>query len=418
MSSSSRRPWRMTSWPAANGMRCVKPSRATASPSWTSSAMASRSSTISATRGGLRGGLCAMRTVDHHAHMTVYAAAQQRKRGRARGERVERARTQVGIVGAGPAGLVLAHLLHLEGIESVVLEARDREYVQQRVRAGVLEQNTVDLLLAAGVAGRLDREGIVHHGIELRFDGEGHRIALSDLTGGRAIWIYGQQEVVKDLINARLASGAPLHFEVSGVAVHGVDGDAPRITYTSADGAAQELRCDVIAGCDGFHGICRAAMGAQRRAIAEREYLFGWLGILADGAPPTEELIYAYHDRGFAMHSLRSPTLSRLYLQVDPHDDIANWPDDRIWEELHLRLAADGWSLTEGPIVEKGITPMRSFVAAPMRRGRLFLAGDAAHIVPPTGAKGLNLAVNDVRVLADALAGWYANGSSTGLDGY
>jgi p-hydroxybenzoate 3-monooxygenase len=327
-------------------------------------------------------------------------------------------RTQVGIVGAGPAGLVLAHLLHLEGIESVVLEARDREYVQQRVRAGVLEQNTVDLLRAAGVADRLNREGIVHHGIELRFDGQGHRIAMSDLTGGRAIWIYGQQEVVKDLIEAREATGAPLHFEVGDVAVHDVDGDAPYITYTSKDGQGHRLDCDVVAGCDGFHGICRPAIGAERLTIAEREYPFGWLGILAEVAPSTDELIYAYHDRGFAMHSLRSPKLSRLYLQVDPHDDIANWPDERIWEELHRRLAADGWSLTEGPIVEKGITPMRSFVASPMRRGRLFLAGDAAHIVPPTGAKGLNLAVNDVRVLAAALASWYRDGSATGLDEY
>ena len=327
-------------------------------------------------------------------------------------------RTQVGIIGAGPAGLVLAHLLHLQGIESVVLEARDREYVQQRVRAGVLEQNTVDLLRAAGVSERLDREGIVHHGIELRFDGEGHRIPMSDLTGGRAIWIYGQQEVVKDLIAAREATGAPLHFEVGDVEVHDVDGEAPSITYKTVDGVAETLECDVIAGCDGFHGICRPAVGADRLAIAEREYPFGWLGILADVAPSTDELIYAYHDRGFAMHSLRSPTLSRLYLQVDPSDDIANWPDDRIWEELHTRFEAPGWSLTEGPIIEKGITPMRSFVAAPMRRGRLFLAGDAAHIVPPTGAKGLNLAVNDVRVLADALVAWYAGGSATGLDAY
>jgi p-hydroxybenzoate 3-monooxygenase len=327
-------------------------------------------------------------------------------------------RTQVGIVGAGPAGLVLAHLLHLQGIESVVLEARDREYVQQRVRAGVLEQNTVDLLREAGVADRLDREGIVHHGIELRFDGEGHRIAMSDLTGGRAIWIYGQQEVVKDLIVAREAAGTPPVFEVSDVGVHDVDGEAPFITYRTVEGEDVRLDCDVIAGCDGFHGICRPAVGAERLQIAEREYPFGWLGILADVAPSTDELIYAYHDRGFAMHSLRSPTLSRLYLQVDPSDDINNWPDDRIWEELHLRFEAPGWSLTEGPIVEKGITPMRSFVAAPMRRGKLFLAGDAAHIVPPTGAKGLNLAVNDVRVLAEALTAFYESGSTTGLDEY
>jgi p-hydroxybenzoate 3-monooxygenase len=326
-------------------------------------------------------------------------------------------RTQVGIVGAGPAGLVLAHLLHQQGIEAVVLEARDREYVQQRVRAGVLEQNTVDLLRDAGVAERLDRDGIVHHGIELRFDGEGHRIPMSDLTGGRAIWIYGQQEVVKDLIEAREAAGAPLHFEAADVAVHDLESDRPRITYT-LEGRAQELECDVIAGCDGFHGICRPAVGAGRLRVSQREYPFAWLGILAEVAPSTDELIYAYHDRGFAMHSLRSPQLSRLYLQVDPADDIAQWPDSRIWEELHLRLAADGWSLTEGPIVEKGITPMRSFVAEPMRHGRLFLAGDAAHIVPPTGAKGLNLAVNDVRVLAEALTAWFAEGSTTGLDGY
>jgi p-hydroxybenzoate 3-monooxygenase len=332
-------------------------------------------------------------------------------------EETDVVRTQVGIVGAGPAGLVLAQLLHRHGIESVVLEARDRAYVQQRVRAGVLEQNTVDLLRDAGLADRLNREGIVHHGIELRFDGQGHRIAMSDLTDGRAIWIYGQQEVVKDLIAAREAAGAPLHFEVSGVAVHDLETDRPRITYT-LDGRAEELECDVIAGCDGFHGICRPAVGEQRLRIAEREYPFAWLGILAEVAPSTEELIYAYHDRGFAMHSLRSPQLSRLYLQVDPADDIAQWPDDRIWEELHLRLAADGWSLQEGPIVEKGITPMRSFVAEPMRHGRLFLAGDAAHIVPPTGAKGLNLAVNDVRVLAEALVAWYADCTTTGLDEY
>jgi p-hydroxybenzoate 3-monooxygenase len=330
-------------------------------------------------------------------------------------------RTQVGIIGAGPAGLVLGRLLELQGVDTVILEARDREYVQQRVRAGVLEQNTVDLLRAAGVSERLDREGIVHHGIELRFDGQGHRIAMSDLTGGRAIWIYGQQEVVKDLIEAREASGLPLEFECADVQVHEVDGERPRITYTSADGEAVEVECDVIAGCDGFHGICRPVVAeAGTMTVAEREYPFGWLGILADVAPSTDELIYAYHERGFAMHSLRSPTLSRLYLQVDPGDDIANWPDDRIWQELHTRFEAPGWSLTEGPIVEKGITPMRSFVAAPMRRGRLFLAGDAAHIVPPTGAKGLNLAVNDVRVLADALVAFLAPGGglSTGLDAY
>lgn len=329
-------------------------------------------------------------------------------------------RTQVGIIGAGPAGLVLGRLLEQAGIASVVLETRDRAYVEQRVRAGVLEQNTVDLLRAAGVAERLEREGIVHHGIELRFDGQGHRIAMSDLTGGRAIWIYGQQEVVKDLIAARVASDLPLAFECRDVQVHDVDGDRPRITYTSAEGKAIEIECDVVAGCDGFHGLCRPVVAeAGEMTVAEREYPFGWLGILADVAPSTDELIYAYHDRGFAMHSLRSPTLSRLYLQVDPDDHIDNWPDDRIWQELHTRLEAPGWSLTEGPIIEKGITPMRSFVAAPMRRGRLFLAGDAAHIVPPTGAKGLNLAVNDVRVLAEALVAFFGpSRSEAGLDAY
>jgi p-hydroxybenzoate 3-monooxygenase len=327
-------------------------------------------------------------------------------------------RTQVGIIGAGPAGLVLARLLELAGIESVVLEARDREYVRQRVRAGVLEQNTVDLLRAAGVAERLDAEGIRHEGIELRFDGEGHRIALSDLTGGRAIWIYGQQEVVKDLIAAREAAGLPLVFEAADVAVHGIDGDAPSITYISADGRAERVDCDVIAGCDGFHGVCRDAIGADRLTIAEREYPYAWLGILAEVAPSAGELIYAYHDRGFALHSLRSPSLTRLYLQVDPGEDIERWPDARIWDELHTRLARPGWSLNEGPVVEKGITPMRSFVASPMRRGRLFLAGDAAHIVPPTGAKGLNLAINDVRILAEALTAFLAGGSTTGLDAY
>ena len=327
-------------------------------------------------------------------------------------------RTQVGIVGAGPAGLLLAHLLHLQGIESVVLEARDRAYVQQRVRAGVLEQNTVDLLRAAGVAERLDREGIVHHGIELRFDGEGHRIAMSDLTGGRAIWIYGQQEVVKDLIAAREATGAPLHFEVSDVGVHDVDGDAPFITYTSVDGEDVRLDCDVVAGCDGFHGICRPAIGADRLRVAEREYPFGWLGILAEAEPTTDELIYAWHERGFALYSMRSPTISRLYLQVPAEEDAGDWSDERLWAELQDRLAAPDWRVGEGRIFEKGVTPMRSFVCEPMRHGRLFLAGDAAHIVPPTGAKGLTLAVNDVRVLADALTAWYGSGSATGLDAY
>jgi p-hydroxybenzoate 3-monooxygenase len=321
--------------------------------------------------------------------------------------------TEVAIVGAGPAGLLLAHLLHLEGVESVVLEARDRDYVVQRVRAGVLEQGTMDTLREAGVGKRMDRQGAVHEGIELRYGGKGHRIDFAELVG-RAIMVYGQQEVVKDLIEARQAATQPLHFEVDDVRV---DPETPLVRYRH-EGTEHELHCRAIAGCDGFHGVCRDAIpdGLTERT---REYPFGWLGILAEVAPSTHELVYAHHERGFALHSLRSPELSRLYVQVDPHDDIENWPDERIWEELHLRLARDdGWTLKEGPIVEKGITPMRSFLVEPMQHGRLYLAGDAAHIVPPTGAKGLNLAVADVRVLARALTDWLHNGDESGLDAY
>jgi len=326
-------------------------------------------------------------------------------------------RTQVGIVGAGPAGLMLSHLLHLEGIESVVLEARSREYVEQRVRAGVLEQGTVDLLRDTGLGDRLRREGLVHHGIELRFDGRGHRIALSDLTGGRSIFIYGQQEVVKDLIRARLEAGGTIRFEVEDVRLSGIDSPNPAIHYRD-EGRDVDVTCDVIAGCDGFHGVSREAVPPGSLRSFQHEYPFAWLGVLAAVAPSTDELIYAYHDRGFALHSLRSPQISRLYLQVDPGEDVDDWPDDRIWEELRTRLHADGWTLADGPILEKGITPLRSFVAEPMQYGRLFLAGDAAHIVPATGAKGLNLAVADVRVLAEAIAGWYRTGSTDLLDGY
>jgi p-hydroxybenzoate 3-monooxygenase len=327
-------------------------------------------------------------------------------------------RTQVGIVGAGPAGLVLSHLLALEGIESVVLEARSREYVEHRVRAGVLEHGTVELLREAGVGERLQREGLVHHGLELRFGGAGHRIVLSDLTDGRTITVYGQQEVVKDLIAARLDAGGDLRFEASAVSVHGLDSERPAIRFTQ-DGAERELRCDVIAGCDGFHGICRDAIPAGVLAAYEREYPFAWLGILAEVAPSSEELIYCHHDRGFALHSMRSPKLTRLYLQCDPDEDLGAWPDERIWEELQTRLATDdGFRLGSGPIVEKGITPMRSFVVEPLQHGRLYLAGDAAHIVPPTGAKGLNLAVADVRVLGEALAAWYRSGATELLQAY
>ena len=327
-------------------------------------------------------------------------------------------RTQVGIVGAGPAGLVLAHLLHREGIESVVLEARDREYVENRVRAGVLEQNTVDLLDEMGVGGRMKREGLVHEGLELRFGGEGHRIDLKELTGGRSITVYGQQEVVKDLIAARLEAGQELLFEVEDVELGGIDGDRPTIAFLHG-GERKELSCDVIAGCDGSHGVCRDAVPDGALMHHERVYPFGWLGVLAETEPSSEELIYTHHDRGFALHSMRSPSITRLYLQCPPDEDVAEWPDDRVWEELNARMALDGgFSLHEGPIIEKGVTPMRSFVAEPMQHGRLFLAGDAVHIVPPTGAKGLNLAVADVRLLARALASWYESGDEAGLESY
>jgi p-hydroxybenzoate 3-monooxygenase len=327
-------------------------------------------------------------------------------------------RTQVGIVGAGPAGLLLAHLLAREGIESVVLEARSRDYVIQRVRAGVLEQGTVDLLEAADVGERLRREGLVHEGLELRFERRPHRIPLAELTGGRTITIYGQQKVVEDLIEARLAAGGDLRFEVEDVAVRDIETAAPSIRFRH-DGAEDELRCDVVAGCDGSHGVSRDAIPDGALRVYARDYPYAWLGILAEVAPSTDELIYCHHERGFALHSLRSPQLSRLYLQCDPSDELEAWPDERIWDELRTRFATeDDWTLNEGPIVDCGITPMRSVVYEPMRHGRLFLAGDAAHIVPPTGAKGLNLAVHDVRVLARALAGWLATGDETGIEGY
>jgi p-hydroxybenzoate 3-monooxygenase len=326
--------------------------------------------------------------------------------------------TQVAIVGAGPAGLLLGRLLEAHGIDAVVLELRDRAYVEKRVRAGVLEQGTVDVLAAAGVDERLRREGLVHEGIELRFDGHGHRIDLKALTGGSTITVYGQQEVVKDLIAARVDSGAPLLFGVSDVSVHDLDGERPSVRFTH-DGAEQVLRCDAIAGCDGFHGVCRDAIPDGALSVFEREYPFAWLGILAEARPSSEELIYASHDRGFALHSMRTPEITRLYLQCAPDEDLDAWSDERIWEELQARLEGDdGFRLDTGPILEKGVTPMRSFVVEPMQHGRLFLAGDAAHIVPPTGAKGMNLAIADVTVLAEALAALYAHGDASGLDGY
>ena len=327
-------------------------------------------------------------------------------------------RTQVGIVGAGPAGLLLAHLLHRQGIESVVIETQSRKHVEERIRAGVLEQGTVDLLNASGVGERMRREGLVHHGIELCFNRRGHRIDLHELTGGRAITVYAQHEIVKDLIEVRLAYGGPLVFEVDLVRIQGFDGEAPRILYRSA-GEEYEIACDYIAGCDGFHGICRASIPSGVLRFYEKTYPFGWLGILAHAKPASDELIYAHHERGFALLSMRTPQVSRLYLQCHPDEDIANWPDERIWEELQRRLeTTEGFRVNEGPIFQKGVTAMRSFVAEPMQYGRLFLAGDAAHIVPPTGAKGLNLAAADVRILAHALAYRYRDGSEQLLRRY
>jgi len=325
-------------------------------------------------------------------------------------------RTQVGIVGAGPAGLLLSHLLHIAGIRSVVLEIQSRHYVEQRIRAGVLEQGTVDLLVNCGVGARLEKEGLVHRGIELRFGGRAHRIDLSALTGGRAITVYAQQEVVKDLIQARLAAGGQVLFEVADVSVHGFAGGAPLVRFRS-QGVTEELACDFIAGCDGYHGVCRQAMPAGALTLHEKDYPFGWLGILSESPPPSHELIYAHHERGFALFSMRTPSLSRLYFQCAPGENPAAWSDARIWSELRTRLG-NGTTLQEGPILQKGVTGMRSFVAEPMQCGRLFLAGDAAHIVPPTGAKGLNLAVADVRTLAKALAACYADGRTDLLDRY
>ena len=326
-------------------------------------------------------------------------------------------RTQVGIVGAGPAGLVLSHLLYLQGIDSVVIENRSRQYSEQRVRAGVLEQGTVDLLTQMGVGERMKAEGLVHNGIELRFGGRGHRIDFQDLTDGKGITIYAQHEVLKDLNNARIATGGQILFEVEDVSVHGFDGTKPTIRYKK-DGTDFELACDFIAGCDGFHGICRPSIPHGALTHYEREYPFGWLGILAEAPPSSHELVYTYHDRGFALLSMRTPQISRLYLQCKPDENIDLWSDEKIWKELQIRLASDGWKLAEGPILQKGVTGMRSFVVEPMQFGRLFLAGDSAHIVPPTGAKGLNLAVSDVRILARALKHFYDTGNRDLLDSY
>jgi p-hydroxybenzoate 3-monooxygenase len=327
-------------------------------------------------------------------------------------------RTQVGIVGGGPAGLLLSHLLHLEGVESVVLERRSREDLETTVRAGVLEHGTAELLERVGLGKRMKREGSVHHGIELRFDGRGHRIDFADLTEGLSITIYGQQEVVKDLIRTRLEAGGEVLFEAQAESVQGLHTDSPKIRYLE-DGEEGEISCDYVAGCDGFLGVCRTEIPGDARTEYTRAYPFGWFGILVEGPPSTEELIYTLHDRGFALVSTRSPEIQRLYFQCDPQDDTDEWPDERIWDELSTRLAThDGWELAGGNIFQKDIVQMRSFVCEPMRHGRLFLTGDAAHIVPPTGAKGMNLAVADVRVLASALTEFYKSGATGPLDGY
>jgi p-hydroxybenzoate 3-monooxygenase len=325
-------------------------------------------------------------------------------------------RTQVGIVGAGPAGLMLSHLLHLEGIESIVLEARGRDYIENRVRAGVLEQTTVDLMVQAGVGGRLKREGLPHHGIYLSFGGRRHHINMTELTGGRSITVYAQQEVIKDLVQARLDAGGSILFNVEDVQVRDFENNRASIRFR-ADGNEQEISCDFIGGCDGYHGICRPSVSGL--TPFERHYPFGWLGILAEAAPSSEELVYTYHERGFALFSMRSPVVTRLYLQCAPDEDINQWSDERIWQEMMTRFGTrDGWAPNQGPIVQKGVTDMRSFVIEPMQHGRLFLAGDAAHIVPPTGAKGLNLAVADVAILARALAQFYKTGREDLLRSY
>jgi p-hydroxybenzoate 3-monooxygenase len=325
-------------------------------------------------------------------------------------------RTQVGIVGAGPAGLLLSHLLHLQGIESIVLEARSRDYVENRIRAGVLEFGTEQLLHESGVGERMRREGLLHPGVVMRFNHTDHRIDFADLIG-KHVMVYSQHKVVQDLIAARIGAGGPIVFQAEDVSVHDFQAGQPHIRYRHS-GAMQHIDCDIIAGCDGFHGACRASIPSDMLRVFEREYPFGWLGILAETPPATEENVYVSHERGFALLAMRSPTLSRLYLQCAPDEDLAQWSDDRIWSELQTRAARDDFRLAEGPILQRGITPMRSFVIEPMQCGRLYLAGDAAHIVPPTGAKGLNLAAADVAALTQAIAAFYRKGSSDRLDAY
>ncbi|NWG22932.1 MAG: 4-hydroxybenzoate 3-monooxygenase [Pseudorhodoplanes sp.] len=324
-------------------------------------------------------------------------------------------RTQVGIVGAGPAGLMLSHLLHLAGIDSIIVESRSRAYCEGRIRAGLIEQWVIDLLIDSGVGERLRREGMFHDGIYLCFDRALHHLDFRNLVG-KQVAIYGQQEIVKDLIARRLGDGGRILFEVEDTSIHDIASTNPRIRFRQGD-KAHEIECDFIGGCDGFHGVCRDTIPGDKRATFERDYPFGWLGILSESPPPADELVYTYHERGFALYTMRSPTVSRLYLQCAPDEDIANWPDARIWEELHTRIAGTK-PLQEGRILQKGVTPMRSFVCEPMQYGRLFLAGDSSHIVPPTGAKGMNLAFADVRVLSRAFEAFYRSGKDDLLEAY
>ncbi|MCX5416189.1 4-hydroxybenzoate 3-monooxygenase [Streptomyces sp. NBC_00059] len=326
-------------------------------------------------------------------------------------------RTQVGIVGAGPAGLMLSHLLSAAGIDSTVVDVRSREDIETTVRAGILEQGTVDLMTTTGVGDRVLKEGVRHEGIELRYGGESHRIDFPSLTG-RSVHLYPQQEVLKDLIAARLARGGDIRFGVTGVRLDGVVGDRLAVRFTGSDGTPVELRCDVVVGCDGSQGISRFAIPDTLRTDYVRAYPFGWFGILTEAPPSSDELVYARSDRGFALISSRTPTVQRMYFQCDPREDAGSWSDERIWDELRSRVAGDGFSLQEGPVIQRGVVPMRSYVCAPMRHGRLFLAGDAAHTVPPTGAKGLNLAVSDAAVLSQALERFFLDGESDLLEGY
>ncbi|MEE2040278.1 4-hydroxybenzoate 3-monooxygenase [Nocardiopsis sp. CT-R113] len=325
-------------------------------------------------------------------------------------------RTRVGIIGAGPSGLLLSHLLHLSGIESVVLETRDRDYVEARQRAGVVEHGVAQILRRSGVGDRMDREGITHHGIELRFDGRSHRVDFSDLCG-RTVEIWAQTEIVKDLTARRLADGGRILFGARATAIEGIETDRPRVRFTHG-GEEQLLECDYVAACDGFHGIGRRSLPEDVVRTFDRLYPFSWLGVLADVPPSCEELVYARHERGFALHSMRSEEVSRLYLQVPNGTDPDDWSQERVWEELSERMAVPGWELRRGPLTSKSLTPMRSFVTEPMSHGRLYFAGDSAHIVPPTGAKGLNLALNDVALLAEALRAWYTRGETGALEDY